>query len=73
MTKTESLAFLTEAEAKRLMSRGNPVQCERVGCRKLIEIDKPFVRKRRRNAKGLHTDYYCVDCWNEMFYEEQTE
>jgi len=70
MTKTESLAVLTEAEAKRLMSRGNPVRCPR--CQKLIEIDKLFVRKRRRNAKGLHTDYYCVDCWNEMFYEEQT-
>ena len=66
MTHSEQLLFLTEREAKRLMSRQIPVVCCR--CGKLIQIDESYVRKRTSGKCGLTIRYYHEKCWKQTFF-----
>ena len=67
MSKGEEHSVLTEREAKRQMSRGQPLICHRQQCEKLIQIDDAYVRKRCSNRGIFVMKYYHEECWDKMF------
>jgi hypothetical protein len=67
MTNNEFWSILTEAEAKRLMSRGEPVLC--AICDQLIQIGATFVRKRSTGRRfKTRSRYYEESCWKKLLH-----
>jgi len=73
MTKSELWSILTEAEAKRIMSRvengssHDPMVC--CFCGELIQIDDCFIRKRRSGLFRIAVvRYYHEKCWKKLLH-----
>ena len=72
MTKSEVWSMLTETEAKRLMTRGNPILCcvHEQTEDALIQIGETFIRKRKTGqyAQKQTVRYYHERCWLRTFH-----